>query len=1316
VATLTVQTVTVAGASVDAVFTTQPVILVTDQFSNPVSGVTVTASRGTGTGVLRGTLTAISAASTGLATFAGLGYNKSGEVFTIHFAAGSVSVNSGSISALSAGAATQVGVETSANGSGSVVGAQSLNAGSTLTVYSITRDQYNNFIANATPDSWTLTGMTGGAAPTDLVGSGASAVMTGHLIGTGIIHAAISGTASTDSGIITVTGGTVDHLLINTQPASTGTLDVVFTTQPTVTAYDIANNPVAGVTIVADRDPATGTGSLRGTLSVTTNASGQAVFTNLGYNRPDAFKVRFTGNTKIIISNQVAPLTVGTVAALTFNTTPVVGASVDAVFTTQPVILVSDQFSNPISGVTVTASRGTGTGVLRGTLTATSAVSTGLATFAGLGYNKSGEAFTIHFAAGTPIADSGSLGPLSAGTATQVRVETIANGSGAVVSAQSLTAGSTLTVYSITRDQYNNFIANTTPDSWSLTSRSGGVASTDLVGSGASAIMTGNLAGTGVIHAVIAGTASTDSGIITVTGGAVDHLVINTQPASTGTLDVVFTTQPTVTAYDIANNPVAGVNIVADRDPATGTGTLRGTLSVTTNASGQAVFTNLGYNRPDAFKVRFTGNTKIIISSQIGALTVGAVATLAINTAPVVGISVDAVLTTQPVILVTDQFNNPVSGVTVTASRGTGTGTLRGTLTATSAVSTGLATFAGLGYNKSGETFTIHFAAGTPIADSSSLGPLSVGAVTQVRVETLANGSGSVAGAQFLGAGSSLTVYSITRDQYNNFVANTAADSWSLTSRTGGVASTDLVGSGASAVMTGHLMGTGIIHAVISGATSTDSGIITVTGGAVDHLVINTQPASTGTLDVLFTTQPTVTAYDVGNNPVGGVSIVADRDPVTGTGGLRGTLSLTTNVSGQVTYTDLGYNRTDAFKVRFTCNTKTIISSQVAALTIGATSQARIETAANGTGSVVGATSLYTGSSLTMFAISRDQFGNFAGNPAGVWTIGTKTGGVTNGNLVQAADGKSAIFTGSAVGTAVIHLVSGTLPAVDSGIITISFPPPPPSDGGGGGIFGPTTVAGVTNISMVIDAQGVFTAQVNAVSDDNKIMFVIWNGTTVKTSDSSILKQISIIHTDTPPAFQTGANLVSLGYNFQPEGLTFNPAAIVRFSYDPALLPAGVSEDSLQIAYYDTTLKGWVTLPSTVDKGSKFITAQITHFSTYAVTYGVKPPPPVVTKTTSTVQPTTVTTSTTTSVATTTATTTTTTTTVATTLSTTTTSTAVITTENKPNAVTSNIIKTTDDNKKGTPSKWLIVGFAVIGLSLITAVIMIIARKKTPPA
>jgi len=615
-----------------------------------------------------------------------------GDTVTVSYTAGSVTAaDDGVLASFTDQPVTNylpalVKVETAADGSGTVVGAQSLTAGSTLTVYSITRDQFGTFVANSAA-TWSLTGKIGGVADGDLVGGGASAVMTGHLVGSGVIHAVISGLTSTDSGVITVTPGAAASLTVNQAPASTGSVDVIFTTQPWILVKDAANNPVVGAVVTASL--ASGGGALRTTLTATSDANGLAKFTDLGYDRTDAFQ--------------------------------------------------------------------------------------------------------LHFAAGALSVNAPAFGPLAAGAATAVRVETLADGSGAVVPAQSLASGSTLTVYSITRDQFGNFVANAAPDTWSLTGKTGGVVDGDLVGGGASAVMTGHLVGSGVIHAAISGLTPTDSGAITVNTGAATSLTVNQAPASTGSVDVIFTTQPWILVKDAADNPVSGAVVTASL--ASGGGALRTTLTATSDANGLAKFTDLGYDRTDAFQ--------------------------------------------------------------------------------------------------------LHFAAGALSVNATAFGPLTAGAATAVRVETAASGTGTVVPAQDIAYSSTLTVYSITRDQFGNFAANASADNWTLTDKTGGVVDGDLVGGGASAVMTGHLVGSGVIHASIGGLTSTDSGIITVIPNtAADILTFNfLTPAVTGAVDNVLYTVALIVPF--GTNvtnlvPTITVSAGATVSPLSGVG---------QNFTSPVTYT-----------------------------------------------------------------------------------------------------------------------------------------------------------------------------------------------------------------------------------------------------------------------------------------------------------------------------------------------------------------------------------------------------------------------------
>jgi hypothetical protein len=108
------------------------------------------------------------------------------------------------------------------------------------------------------------------------------------------------------------------------------------------------------------------------------------------------------------------------------------------------------------------------------------------------------------------------------------------------------------------------------------------------------------------------------------------------------------------------------------------------------------------------------------------------------------------------------------------------------------------------------------------------------------------------------------------------------------------------------------------------------------------------------------------------------------------------------------------------------------------------------------------------------------------------------------------------------------------------------------------------------------------------------------------TSAGTPLTEISIQHLNIAPAFPAGAGIVSLGYNFLPSEAKISPASIVRFQYDPTLIPPDVLETSLQVAYFDAVINKWVNLPSDIDINNHFITAQISYFAFYAVTYGVK--------------------------------------------------------------------------------------------------------------
>jgi subtilisin-like proprotein convertase family protein len=115
-----------------------------------------------------------------------------------------------------AGAAASIRVESLPNGTGSVLPAQNITAGNSVTAYAIMRDSFSNFITNGPAETWFLPVKSGGVADGDLVpsGNGKSAVFTGHLTGTATIRATSGTLAQSDSGTQTIVAGSATKLFV----------------------------------------------------------------------------------------------------------------------------------------------------------------------------------------------------------------------------------------------------------------------------------------------------------------------------------------------------------------------------------------------------------------------------------------------------------------------------------------------------------------------------------------------------------------------------------------------------------------------------------------------------------------------------------------------------------------------------------------------------------------------------------------------------------------------------------------------------------------------------------------------------------------------------------------------------------------------------------------------------------------------------------------------------------------------------------------------------------------------------------------------
>jgi hypothetical protein len=245
-------------------------------------------------------------------------------------------------------------------------------------------------------------------------------------------------------------------------------------------------------------------------------------------------------------------------------------------------------------------------------------------------------------------------------------------------------------------------------------------------------------------------------------------------------------------------------------------------------------------------------------------------------------------------------------------------------------------------------------------------------------------------GDQDVIAGNNVIVYAVIRDQYGNFVANEAGE-WSLAGVVGGVVDGDLIATGdsKSAIFSGHIIGTAKIHVSSGSLTATDSGILTVTPAGKSQLIWGTQPEANVKAGEIWPAFTVKIADQYGNQ-------TQDTDSITigaSSGSIVGTLSQSA-AAGMSTFNDI--SRTLAGNLTLTASSGDLAPApESSSITVNAAdaSQIRVETAADGSGTIISAKNVDTGSTLTAYGITRDRYDNYIGNPNDVaWSLVNKTG------------------------------------------------------------------------------------------------------------------------------------------------------------------------------------------------------------------------------------------------------------------------------------------------------------------------------------
>lgn len=219
------------------------------------------------------------------------------------------------------------------------------------------------------------------------------------------------------------------------------------------------------------------------------------------------------------------------------------------------------------------------------------------------------------------------------------------------------------------------------------------VVTTDNAGLAGTTVLLGATAGQQTFTATVQGRpAVTFTATAAPVVGPAVQLFIATAPSTTAASGVALLQQPVIQLRDAASQNVSQAGVAVTAAIATGGGVVTGTTVVNTNASGQAVFTNLvlsGIVGPRT--LRFTAPSLASVTSGAITLGIGPPSTFLIQAGGGQSAISGTAVPIPPAVVVTDNGGNGVAGVNVTFAVATGGGTAVPT-TPVVTLATGIAT------------------------------------------------------------------------------------------------------------------------------------------------------------------------------------------------------------------------------------------------------------------------------------------------------------------------------------------------------------------------------------------------------------------------------------------------------------------------------------------------------------------------------------------------------------------------------------------------------------------------------------------------
>ncbi len=1089
--------------------------------------------------------------ASGQASFGSLAITGTAGAYSLRFTSGVLaSVDAAGSTTLGAGAAAQLALSTqpgTAAQSGIAMGTQPVvqlqdGAGNPVSQAGVlvTASVVSGSVTLANNTATTTAGGTATFANLSITGT----------IGSYTLKFTATGLAAATAAAPTVlSAGAAAKLGLVTQPSTTAQSGIALATQPVVQVQDANGNAVAASGLLVTASVLSGTATFTN-QTATTNASGTATFAGFAISAlTGSYTFNFTAsglaNISAASATSVSP---GNAAVLTLTTQPSTTGVVAVALPTQPAVQLRDAAGNAVaaSGVQVTAS------VVSGSVTFANATATtnasGVATFSGLSMAALVGSYTLRFGASglTPV-NAASATALSVGAAAQLSVTTQPS-----TSAVNDVALATQPVVQL-RDAGGNAVSSsgviitaaasgaTVLQATATTAGSGAATFSGLTLLGLVGNYTLSFSGTGLQAANAAAATA-------LAAGAVQSLVIITNPPSTAQSGVALSVSPVIEARDTSDNPVSGVGVVAEA-PVTQGSSAHVNLtnaSQSTGVNGRATFAGLTLTgTATGYSIRFCdgpcAGTSIIVGSTVPtSLMVGTAAAITVTTQPATAATNGTALATQPAVNVTDAGGNPVASATVNVTTSAGVIVTGGTAITDAA---GDATFSSVTLTGTASSYTLQFGTGAASTAASAPTILSAGAPTGITINT-APPTSAKSGIVF-GSVPAVTVTDANGNPVGNYTVTTTVspgatvNASSATTNASGVATftgMGLVGSVNTYTLTFHAGSATASPAAIS-LTSGSAAHIAITGGTIAASASNGTPLSV---------QPQVTVTDGSSNPVANAIVTAS---LTTAGASVLNASATTNGSGVATFSGLTLVGTTAttYTLQFTSGSITQVAGSTTSLAVGAPSQLLISTQPS--------TSARSGIALATQPVVQVA-------DAGGALITTDNGRVVTASVLS---GSAVIGSGTATTAGGIATFSGLKLSALAGSYTLVFSAPSATA---------VTAAAPTSITAGIAAGLVVSTQPSNSGISDTILAVqpviqVRDGAGNPVDTSGITVTMGVTHSDSvnkSPVLTGTLSQVTDGLGHATfSGVAVRPAGSYRLQFAAPTLAVTTPVDSLVI-------------------------------------------------------------------------------------------------------------------------------------------------------